>query len=827
MLSDLKYALRQAAKSPGFTITVVLILAFGIGANTAVFTFIDATLLRSLPVRDPGHLVLATNVRTSGGGAQVNEKLSYPVYEQFRDHAQSLSGAVVIGRTSRQLIAGDIGGGNGVPVQSEEVSGNFFSLLGVPAAAGRTLTPEDDRKGAPHPVAVLNYEFWQRTFGGDPGVLGKVVALDKISFAIVGIAPPGFYGVEVGQPVDLWVPIQTLPLLDVGSGKQLQQPGYSNFLVMGRLRPGTKLQTANAELDLMVQALAASAGKTAAARIKDWGKLVLVPGGSGRLDHRDDFKQLFATLMAVVGLVLVIACANVASLLLARTAARQRELAVRAALGAGRNRLIRQLLMEGLLLAGVGGLLGIAVVYWVMNLLTKLMAGQAESVISLQPNGPILAFAIVATAATGLFIGLIPALRFSQMNLLSALKDQASTATGGSKQRLNQVLVVAQISVSVCLLAGAGLFVRSLQDLKNVDLGFSGAGKLLFWVGFDGNYEASRQLNLAKDLTAGFESLPGVRGATVAQGGMWGGNQLSNWFKVEGYVPRPGENMYAYAVLVGPQFFEKMGIPLLKGRGLGPADVFSVSGATASAIRAVVINESMARKIFGTSDPIGRHLSIGSLNHAEIVGVAPNAKYTNLRDEDSLQVYMPFTPYPRDRSFAMALQTTGNPAMVVSSLAAVVQRIDPHARVFGIKTYDDILNRFLFQERVISQVAGYFGIFALILACVGLYGLLAYNVALRTREIGVRMALGATVQSILSLVLRQAMGLAIVGCAAGVVSAIALVHFIASRLYGVTSMDPLTFLATGGVLLFAALAASWLPARRATRVDPMIALRAE
>jgi predicted permease len=824
VLSDLKYAIRQLGKAPGFTVLVMLILAIGIGINTAAFTFIEAILLRALPVRDPARLVFVAAERPTRSEGEAPETLSYPAYERLRDQSQTLDGVLIAGRAVRMLATGTASERTAVPVKAGQVSGNYFALLGVPAAVGRILSADDDRKGAPRSVAVLSHDFWQRQFAGDPGILGRSIRIDQIQFVVVGVAAAGFSGVEAGIPVDLWVPIQTLPLLDAAGARQLQEPEFDNFLVLGRRRPGVSEAAAAAELNTLFQAEGAELG-SGPERSRNWGKIILFPGGSGRLDHRTDVQQSLLSSLAVTALVLVLACANVASMLLARTAARQREIAVRAALGASRRRLIRQLMSEGLLLAGAGGLLGLGFAVAGLSALSHLWQGPSAGIIDLAPDGRILAFTLVLSAGTGLLVGLVPALRGSRIDLVSDLKNQAQMTTGGSRQWLNRALVIGQIAISVCLLAGAGLFIHSLQSLQNVDLGFPRAGLRLVTVGLD-NYDANRQVDLAKDLTLAFGALPGVQGAAVVAGGLWDGSHYISRVRMEGYEPAPDENMNVYFAQVGPAFFSKMGIPILRGRDLEFADVFPASGTTAAG-PSVVINASVARRFFGAADPLGRHISLPN-GRAVIVGVAGDVKYVNLRDDRSLQVFIPYWPGPKGNRLTVALRTTGEQRGLAAAILATTQRVDPSAHVREIASMDDLISQhYLLQERLIAQIAGYSGAFALGLACLGLYGLLAYNVAQRTREIGVRSALGARPRDIVALIVGQALGLALAGGVAGALGAAALVHLAASRLYGVTGKDPLTFLGTAGILTLVALLASWVPARRAAQIDPMLALRSD
>ncbi len=825
--SDLKYAIRQARKSPGFTAIAVLILGLGIGVSIAVFTLFDAILLRALPVRDPKQLVLASNGTNRQGG----ERFSYPTYELLRDQAESLVGLIASTRDSTFLIASGLGQSNGMPVAYTAVSGNFFSILGVPAFFGRTLESDDDRKDAPRAVVVLSYSLWQGKFGSDLRILGKTVLLKNVPFEVVGIARPGFFGFEPGAAVDLWMPIHALPLFSPPWSQILQSPRASGFEIIGRLRPEVKRDVAGAELDTIYQAEGSNIGIPTAERGRDWGKLNLVPGGSGRLRLGPDFRgggirQVLFTLMGVVSLVLAICCANVGGLLLVRTIMRRREFAVRAALGAARSRLVRQLMMEGLLLAFAGGLLGLLVMHWLTDALASYFVGQTDSSINLSPDASVVLFAVAVSMITGIVIALIPILRFKQSDLVSAFKNQAHTSAGGSHQWTSEALVVAQIGISVCLLASASLLIRSLQGLKNVDLGFNRENLLFFSVGFPG-YDGNHRANLEKEILAALETLPGVRSATVSGRGLSGGQVNSVVplsMSVEGYVPRRDEKMEAYLATAGPRFFADLGIPLVRGREFGFTDVFPTSSAASIPIPTVVISESIARRFFGNTDPVGRHISCSSFNNAEIIGVARDIKFASLRDDSQLVIYVPSIG---SLGVPMALRTTGAPLALAQSVRAVIKRIDPNAPIQDLRTMEDVLDQQLAKERTLVQVAKFCSAFALILACLGLYALLSYNVTRRTHEIGVRMALGARAADIVSLIVRQAMWLAVSGSIAGVAGAVALTRFIASSLYGVTGTDPLTLIGTAVTLVAVALFACWLPAWRATRVDPLIALRAE
>ena len=846
MLFELKYALRQFVKRPGFTAVAVLILALGIGSNTAVFTIIDSLLLRGLPVRDPEGLMLVQGDGVGGNTGAIG-RFSYPTFEQFRDHARTLAGVASVERSTHTLTAVSLGQDTTVQILVDGVSGNFFSFLGVPASLGRTLTPEDDRKNAARAEVVLSYSFWQSQFGSDPAVLGRTVLIDTTQFTIVGVAPRGFNGVFVGsQQVSLWMPIQMFPIMDPGTVSQFQGPmaakQFSQSL-MARLQPGVTPQAASAELDVMFKSVLADTG-ISAKTLRSFGfdRIDLQPGGSGFIGGRNQVKALLDILMAVVGAVLLVACANVASLLLARTAVRQRELALRTALGAGRLQIIRQLMLESVLLAVAGGILGLLFARWgTSTLVSYLPAGQ---MLDLNPDARVLAFAIGVTAAAGIIVGLIPALRFSRMDLSSAMKEQATTLAGGSGQRLNQVLVAAQIAFSVCLLAGAGLFVRTLENLKNVDPGFNHAHVLTVYLPFVKGSNLARRTTVSRDLYAAVQALPGVSGATFSWGGggllSGGGSVRGNSFGVPGYAPAPGEpRPQAFASFVGPRFFETLGIPILQGRGIEMSDAFPVAGpAGPGAPGKIVINESLARRYFAGRDPIGRQIRVPDDQTAAAVGIKPvpytiigvvkDTKQLSLRDTGLLEVYYPCAEVSNlPDGLIMEMRAAGDPTLLASVFDRALHRVDPNMIAPYITTLDDAIGRTLAPEAMIAQSSGFFSLFALLLACLGLYGVLAYNVTQRTREIGVRMALGARSGDILSLVLRQGMTLTCIGCVAGVAAAMVLSHLIASRLYGVPALDPITFTLTVVLLLAVALLACWLPARRATKVDPMVALRAE
>ncbi|MBI5386419.1 MAG: ABC transporter permease [Verrucomicrobia bacterium] len=828
-MNDLKFACRQLLRNRGFTAVAVLTLALGIGANAAIFTLIDALLLRMLPgVKEPHQLVLVKDSR--------HTSFAYPHYEQFRDGCQSFSGLIVTtGLSKRRMIVSGAGGGEAESAWAGAVSGDFFSVLGVAAAAGRTLISNDDRHGNPQAVVVLSHGFWEDRFGLHPAVIGKTILLDDTPFTIVGVAQQGFCGLEVGRSPDLWWPIQMLPLVD--QRKDALATKDSRWLqIMGRLKSGVSEEGARAELDVVFQRMqseqAAAYGLTGRERRQFMDlRIELQAAGTGYTGLRSQFRKPLYLLLAISDLVLLVACTNLAGLLLARGAARQREFSVRTALGAGRFILVRQLVTENALLALGGGLLGLVLAQWGAHLLAGYLPGYGRTVeLKLTPDRHVLLFTLAVSAVTALLFGLVPALRTTRVDLVTGLKDQTGGATRReSGQLLNRLLVVSQIALSCLLLIGAGLFARTLAKLKAWDPGFNRERLLVFGIDHPRikNFDA-RQVNLHKEMLRRLESLPGVQSASLAGVLSLSGN-IGHRYRpklvTHGAIPDSGEDSRAYGIGVAPRYFRTMGIPLLRGRDLGPEDELRAgASSTNQVLLRVVFSESLARRLFGEADPVGKqmHDAENPKLTLEIVGVARDAHHQKLRAERLPMFYHLDFIWP-----TFYVRTLGNPLAVAAGLRQVVREIDPQAEISGLRTMDDVVNGQLLQERTLSNLAGFFSLSALALACLGLYGILSYGVVRRTREIGVRLALGAQTRDVLALVIRQGMVLTLVGCAAGIALAVASTRLLSSLLYGVTGTDPLTLASATGLLGAIALLACWIPARRASRVDPMVALRYE
>jgi predicted permease len=836
-MNDLKFAFRQLLKNPGFTAVAVLTLALGIGANTAIFTVVNALLLRSLPVSRPEELI---QVVTRSGDSEGNS-FSYPFYKTLRDDGHSLSGLFAAGGVGErdQLIVPGAGNAEVEFVHGQAVSGNFFSVLGVPAIVGRTLAPTDDRAGDPQPIVVISHDFWERRFAADPTVIGKAVNFKGIPFTIAGVTPPGFFGFQPSDNPDLWWPLQMGPQIDRDpSGSRLKE-GTSWLRLMGRLSAGVERRQAQAELAVIYERYR---DEFAASRAAKWSaearrsyfaqKLELLPGHAGWTRLRQQFRQPLLILMTVVGIVLLIACANVASLLLARAAARAREFSVRSALGASRTRLVRQLFTECVLLAALGGLLGMLFAQGGTRVLLAFMQLKSNSAsFSVAPDLRVLIFTTSASLLTGILFGLAPALRGSRIDLASALKGGAGTVAGSaSRQRLNQALVVTQVALSLMLLVGAGLFMRTLRNLKGMDMGFNREDVVQFDLDVVNRIEPSQLTARYKELLTRLETLPGIQAASLYSYGLLSDSGWSDRVLTEGYAATPDEDLTCQGMLVGPRFFETLGIKLLSGRDFTQRDDRAASGPSGPTSQVAVINEAMAQRYFGEAIPLSRRFYFPAWpkQKFEIVGVVKDAKYHSLRRASPPTFYLPFSQDPgQGMTVAVRVRDDARAIATMPSFQNVVSEVFAGSRVRSVKTMDDVVNASVHQERVVAQLGGFLSIFALVLACLGLYGVLSFAVVQRTREIGVRMALGAQRRNVLSLVIGKGLKLVVVGSLIGLAGAWAATRLVSSLLYGVTPTDPMTFAGVALFLVVVAVLASWLPARRATRVDPMQALRCE
>jgi predicted permease len=830
LLQDLRYGTRILFKTPGFTLIAVLTLGLGIGANTAIFSVMNALLLRSLPVKNPGELLMiGENIEDS------DQAFSYPLYELLNTGSRSFAGFFAASDISLRHM--NAGGAETEYIHTQEVSGNFFSVLAVPAMLGRTLTAEDDRPNQPQPVAVISHSFWQRRFNSDPAIVGKTITLEEnIQLAIVGVAPPGFFGIKPGEHPDLWWPLQTiLQLAPEQSRKELTHDGNWWLHFIGRLPAVVERSQAQAEFDPIFQRHWAEFIKRRSACWADMGmrsdrKLELLPGAAGYTELRHQYRGSLWLLMGAVGLVLLIACANVASLTLARAAARQREFTVRSALGAGRLRLIRQLLTESLLLAALGSLLGMVLAQWGIEALLALMRLQA-GLISLEvaPDARVLLYTLAASLLTGLLFGLAPAIHSSRLDLASSLKVAAGNMAGNAAGRkLNHALVVAQVGLSVVLLICAGLLVRTLQKLRSTDAGFDRENVVVFDLDFTRRVDNALRAARYKELSARLEALPGVSASGMSSYFILSGGTERHYIRVEGAEAQPVEGPNCNEFQISHRFFETTGTPLLSGRGLSPQDERNAESSKGNGTLAAVINQAMARRFFGEANPLGRHFycKFEPALKLEVIGVVKDVRYSGLR-EPAFPAY--YIPYFQDKNHNMemtfALRTTTD--SINSGLRHTVQSIDSSMQVRDVRSMNDLVDRDIHQERVLARLGGFFSFFALALACLGLYGVLSFAVVQRRCEIGVRIALGAQRKDVLLLVISQGMKLALIGMMFGTIAAMVVTRYVGSLLYGISPTDPGTLIGVLLLVLVTALLACWIPARRATRTDPMLALKAE
>ncbi len=836
MFQDLRYGARMLLKSKMFTAVAVLSLALGIGANTAIFSLINALMLRTLPVKNVEELALFSVAGPNvPSGAIYN--CNYPLYKMFRDRAQSFTGVIAGAGVGRARLLVNEPGAVAESVEQQRVSGNFFAVLGVNTVVGRALTEADDNQANGQTGAVISFEYWRRRFGQDPQVVGRQIMVNNTTLTIVGVAPPGFFGFEVGSKPELWWPIKAV------NDPNLGREGSHWIRVIGRLRPGVSMDRAQAEMETIYQrqindVAARSTNWTPTQRRNHFDRHVrLESGGAGYTRLRRQFRQPLFILMAAVGLTLLIACVNVANLLLARAAARRKEIAVRLALGAGRFRLLRQLLTESVLLSLLGGAGGLLFARECLRGLITYLPQQTQSALDVSLDARVLAFTLLVSVLTGLLFGLAPAWQATRLNLTASLKDQTGASAGRSRLALNKTLVVTQVALSLFLLIGAGLFVRSLRNLRELDVGFNYDNIVQFSIDPGGGYNAQQRSELYKQMLARLEALPGAQSATLLYFSLLSGGGLGFNVSPPGYTSGPDENVQCAEMAVGPRFFETMKMPIFAGRDFGPQDdrppapPNSQPGAFPSMAGApplyAVINQAMARHFFGDENPLGRRFIVRRDWQIEIIGVTKDAKYSNLREQPPRTYYLYYFQQPQRESVTFQLRASGGTADYAATLGRLARELSPQAQVVGLRMMTDVVNESLTQERFIAQLGSAFSLFALLLACVGLYGVMSYAVTRRTNEIGVRMALGAQSADVLRLFIKQGMAMVMLGVASGLLGAFALTRVMKSLLFDVNANDPLTFVCVALLLSLVALAACYLPARRASRIDPVAPLRYE
>jgi predicted permease len=938
LLQDIHFGLRMLRKSPGFAAVAILMLALGIGANTAIFSLIDAVMLRSLPVENPSQLVLlkwgarnAPNIHgymTSGDcptdlrpGAANPSGCSFSE-PMFREIAQTnvFSATAAFANSGRLNLTGN---GPAAVINGQLVSGDFFRTMGLKPSAGRLFHAADDAPSAA-PVAVLNYGYWQSAFGGSRDVIGHTIELNNVPFTIIGIAEQQFTGITPGSDYDIWLPLSNAQRIADPMRWQNRSNDVSNWwlTIIGRLKPGTQLAQAQAAVSGLFQnemlhgsvplfhdgelvgpptprqgapaggsaqfrrdlpgggtpvpasgkgptgvptppqsgdnkpfllpapqgappmdrqsAPEISGGPKTLSTVSDNPQVTLVPAQTGLTGARTQYSNPLYVLMFAVGIILLIACANVAGLILARAATRQKEMAVRLALGAGRARVVRQLLTESAMLSVLGGALGILFAYWGAHAIISFVSSNQTRPLgfAMGVDARVLGFTIAVSLLTGILFGIAPTFRSTRINLTPALKEgegsfASSGRVGGKWFSIGNALVVTQVALAIVVLVGAGLLMRTLQNLRSIDTGFDSHNILIFaidptLIGYKGPQVDA----FYRDLQGRLSEMPGVKSASYSMGPLLSGGLMITMFHWPG-TPQD-QSSEADVLPVGPNFFETLHIPFLAGRGFNASD-FKLSASNngptpTSAPSPVIVNQSFVEKYVGKEYPLGKQFgkSAGDANGPaspgyEIVGVVRDTKYSDLRREIHPMMYMPQSV----GGASFELRTAADPQAILSAIREVVAQVNMNLPLFDVKTESEQIDRLLFQERLVARLSGFFGLLALVLACVGLYGLLSYEVSRRTREIGIRMALGAQPESVLKLVIRQGIVLAIVGAGAGIGVALGVMRCLTSMLYDVHANDPLTMIAVAVLLTLVALTACYMPARRAMRVDPMVALRYE
>ncbi len=837
LLKDIRYSARQLGRNRVFTLVAVLSLAIGIGANTAIFSIMNVVLLKSLPVRNPHELVLLTDPNQSGvsNGMTNGERgmMTYAEFAQLRDHATSFSGMCAAQATLNRWPVRIAGGGQ-EEARAKLVSEEYFSVLGVEPAIGRFFSTADGTSPGQDPYVVLSYDYWQKRFGGNVSALGTQIRVQSTPLTVIGVAAPGFHGESAGEKPDLWMPM--MMQLAVMPGRDWLHEDLSKQLdklmwlqTFARLKPGVKMARAQTEIDVLFRNIIEAGYPTTLSpetrkQALDQ-HLKLHDARVGSFGGRDEFSQQLLVLLGASAVVLLIACINVANLLLARAAARSKEVGVRLSIGASRMRLVRQFLTESLLLSTIGGALGLLFAWGAARLLVLLLSAD-QSTLTPTIDLQVLGFTAGVTFLTGLVFGLAPAIRATHVNLNDSLRDSGRVTASGGKLNVAKGLVIAQVALSLLLVTGAGLFLRTLWNLQSVALGYPKEKLLMVTVdGLTAGYKDARLSSLWVDLTDRLRHVPGIQGATYSENGLFSGSESADEVDVEGFKASKQDEKFSRFDAVGPQYFSTVGIPLILGREFGPQD-------TAAAPQVCVINEAFAKKFFVGRNPIGYHITerFGDQKHVmEVVGIAKNARDHRLRGDVPARFYLPSDQGMEgpNRWATFEVRTAGDPEQMLGAIRKTILSVNEDLPIQNARPLLDNVDRSNAQPRMIAQLCSIFGIIALLLGATGLYGVLSYGVARRTNEIGIRMALGADRGNVIAMVLRETSVMIVIGVVAGVAATFGATRLIAAKLYGLSPMDPATIVASVLMLAVVALVAGYIPAARAARVNPVTALRHE
>jgi predicted permease len=837
LFQDLRFAFRQLLKTPGFTFVALLSLALGIGANTAIFTLLNAILLRPLPVQNPQELLLFGTGHAQGSTGSVPDSswplFSYAFLHDFRQQTTSFSGVAAVNSIEFGSKA-SIAGGAYETTHIDLVSGSYFSVLGVPPFLGRTIGESDDQAAGAGPVAVASYSWFQRHFQGDPSALGKVVRIQSHDYTLVGVARPGFFGVTVGQSADLWIPLSMEKEISPG-WNGLDNKFFQSLYLIGRLKPGVTAAQAGPETNLLFKQIMRGYLGPQPSQKQLTGiqhaSIELTPGGRGVPRLSNIFSLPLKILMAIVALVLLIACANIANMLLARGVARTREVAVRMALGASRRRIVLQLLTESLLLAFAGAAAGIALAWKAGAFLLSMALPSPDPIpVNATPDLPVLGFTLAVTVLTALLFGMLPAFRSTQLEFTPALKDGRGSSSSRTRGMLSRSLIVGQVALSVLLLIVAGLFLRSLVNLATIDTGFDKHNVLIFFLDSSTanlphhTPEEIRSVHLQEQIESRVQTIPGVQSASFAfftfNGGAWSDEVLFQ------SIPRTPENgQQVFFNNVGNGFFSTMGIPLLAGRAFNVHD-------TQTSPKVAVINESMARRFFPSGSAIGHRFGMGDVpdhpGEIEVIGVVKDAKYTALDEGAQMAAYFPCTQSPGFyENFAVRYAPGANTRQLIAEVRGAIANANPNILVNNVSSLEEQVDRSIATQSLIARLSAFFGVLAVFLAAIGIYGLMSYSVARRTNEIGIRLALGAQTRTLLWMVLSETLVLLAAGLLVGVPITLASTRILKSQLYQLSPLDPLAIGSAIAIIAAMTVLAAWLPARRAAQVDPMVALRCD
>ena len=821
VVQDIRYTLRLLAKNPGFTFVVVLTLALGIGANAAIFSLTDKVLLQSLPVQEPDRLVVLSAYDPKEA-PEIDGSFSYSMYKDLRDRNDVFAGVLTRGGAQMNVSYGD----QNERVRGELVSGNFFDVLGVRPWAGRLFNQEDDRLPGAHPVVVLSYDFWDRRFQKDPGIIGKTILVNEHPVIVLGVTPPSFYGVDLSNAPDIRVPMMMTPVFSPLPPTRLTSRRHEWLSIMARLKPGVSQQQAQASLDVLYRQIREGEAPQNTSTFEREQflarRIALMPGAQGLRHLQVEMRASLLLLLGATGAVLLILCANLANLMMARATVRAPETAVRLALGAGRLRLLRQWLTEGVVLSIMGGALGVVIALWIKAGLMAFIPDDFKANLHTANDWRLYAFILGLAIVLGLAFSLAPAIQVARQAFGTGFRFESRAVTSAGKLfSFRSGLILTQVALSLPLLVSAALMLRTLQNLRAVDTGFQKENVLFATVNPALNgYTPERTMNFYNDLLLKTRALPGVSAASLASDTPISGGWDQLGVVAEGYTPREGERTSSDTTIVSSDYFKVLGIPLLSGRVFNDQDRLGSP-------KVVILNEKMARHFFGTTDVLGKRIGIHGTPDMTIVGVVKDAQYVDLRRNIRRHFYMPAAQEEHLENMTLHVKTSTDPNAVAESLRAELKALDPHLPLYNIKTLSTEIDQSLIQERLVTWLSSAFGVLATLLTALGLYGVLTFSVARRTREIGIRVALGAQRRDVFRLIMIRGVILVGVGVAVGLGVSIAFSKLMSSMLFGVVPNNPLLLAVVSFGLIAVALVACYLPARRATKVDPLVALRYE